>query len=419
MGRTVTVVGLGYVGLPLAISLDKRGMNVTGYDLNSSKVKMLLSGESYIEDVTNEEVASSNITFSSTPSSSLGGTDTVLVCVPTPLKNGKPNYEYVESAFFDIADHLARWKASIDCHPVLLVLESTVGPGTTSGRILKILEDVGLELDRHFHLAFSPERVDPKNSKYDISNTPKVVGGVSEASGKAAEAFYLEYLNKVHLAPNSTVAELSKLWENSFRLINIAFAQEMDLFCRDIFEVDTREVLAAASTKPFGFMPFHPGAGIGGHCISVDPVFLQHELKKDDYESKLIKSSLEVNQTRIEEDMYYWIINEALRYPAEESLFKLLFIGVSYKAGVSDIRESGPLKLYQSIKGAFLFQNSRYHDPLVPVLPDGDESVSLDNIEEFDAVVPLVLQEGVDFDEVRRRAKKILNPALLPGFKEF
>lgn len=411
MGRAVAVVGLGYVGLPLAVLLSRSGARVFGYDISESKIQDLRQGKSHVEDVSDQDIQQTSIEFVTDLEKAADLVDTFLVCVPSPLVGKEPDYSYVEKAFRTIQNAI-NFCSPLQATP-LVSLESTVGPGTTKRLQLLMEKDGDLILDRDFHLAFSPERVDPRNASFTLDSIPKVVGGVSEKSGQVAKAFYSEFFQHVHLCPSSTEAELAKLWENSFRMVNIAFAQEMDNICRNVFDVDTREVLKAAATKPFGFMPFSPGAGAGGHCIPVDPLYLQRhpQVRSAGFESQVLGAALSHNEYWAEDEIPSRILNEVLCLPQSVDS-RVLVVGVTYKPGVSDIRESRPLSIYQTLRNTL--PNCRYHDPLVPRLSEEDESADPD-FADYDIVIPLLLQTGVDFEKLLRESRRVLNPATLPG----
>ncbi len=262
------VIGLGYVGLPLVVTMARAGINVVGYDVDPIVVEHLASGRSHLDDVTAEDLAevAPRTRFTTEPST-LASPDVLFICVPTPLAVGKqPDVSFITGAAEEITHELRAGH--------VVILESTTYPGTTESTVLPILERSGLALDKDFLLAYSPERVDPGNASFRTSNIPRVVGGASEASTKAAELVYLRFVEKVHVVPNARTAEMAKLLENTFRWVNIALVNELSFVARAI-GVNIWDVIEAAATKPFGFMPFYPGPGVGGHCIPLDPFYLQ------------------------------------------------------------------------------------------------------------------------------------------------
>lgn len=352
------VVGLGYVGLPLAVEFAKAGFRVTGVDIDESKVARLRAGVSYVKDVLSEDL-SSQITSGrlrvSTDFSLLAETDTVDICVPTPLRKTRdPDVSFIVDAVEQIRKIL---------HPVqLVILESTTYPGTTEELILPMLEETGLKVGTDFHLAFSPERVDPGNPKYTTKNIPKVVGGVTPACVKAAGTLYRQTLETVVEVQSTQVAEMVKLLENTFRSVNIGLVNELALMCRKM-GIDVWEVINAAATKPFGFMPFYPGPGLGGHCIPIDPFYLSWKARAAGFEARFIELAGAVNSS-----MPYHVaglVAEALNGMGKAVRgSRILVLGVAYKENIDDVRESPAL----DIIGILRRQGGEisYHDPYVP-----------------------------------------------------
>jgi UDP-N-acetyl-D-glucosamine dehydrogenase len=356
----VGVIGLGYVGLPLGVEMAKQGFHVTGIDIDRQKVDSVNAGISHVLDVSNETllslVAQGNIKATQSLAS-VENLDTVSVCVPTPLRKTKePDLSYVIAAAEAIRNHLQQGQ--------LVVFESTTYPGTTREVVLPILEKTGLRVGSDFFLAFSPERVDPGNAKYTTRNIPKVIGGMTPACIELAAMFYSQFVENVVRVSSPECAEMVKLLENTFRSVNIALANEMALLCHKL-KVDVWEVIDAAKTKPFGFMPFYPGPGLGGHCIPIDPYYLTWKARLNGCEPRLIELAAQINDQmpaftvgRIAE-----VLNER-----QKSLkgSKILGLGVAYKRDTSDARESPAIEVLHGLreKGAQV----QYSDPYVPSL---------------------------------------------------
>ena len=368
----VGVIGLGYVGLPLAVEFAKAGFDVTGFDVDQSKVSEMNAGRSYILDVGTEDVAAcvkAGRLRATTDMSKLGEMDAVDICVPRPLRKTKdPDMSFVVSAAEEIAKYI---------HPgMLIVLESTTYPGTTAEVLQPMFEAKGLTVGEGFYLAFSPERVDPANEKFNTRNTPKVVGGTTPACSEMAAALYAAAVDTVVPVSSTQVAEMVKLLENTFRAVNIGLVNEIALMAHRM-NIDVWEVIDAAKTKPFGFMPFYPGPGLGGHCIPIDPFYLSWKAKQSGFECRFIELAGHVNGSMPE----YVVerISEALdtRKKAINGARIHLF-GIAYKKDVSDMRESPALDILQLLhrRGAEL----SYTDPYVPALKEG--SVSLQSIAE-------------------------------------
>ena len=353
----VGVIGLGYVGLPLALEVAKAGIFVTGIDLSLPKVEQVNQGASYIGDVTSKELASqvrSGRLSATTEFKVIRDLDVLIICVPTPLgKTKDPDLSMVMAAVDRIAENQRPGQ--------LVVLESTTYPGTTEELILPRLQESGLEVGKDFFLAFSPERVDPGNPVYHTHNTPKVIGGVTPQCLEVTSRLYRHFI--LHIVPVSScqAAEMVKLLENTFRSVNIGLVNEVALMC-DRLGVDVWEVIEAASSKPFGFMPFQPGPGLGGHCIPIDPLYLSWKLKTLDYRARFIELASEINA-----DMPRYVVskvNDALNdFSKSVKNSRILVIGVSYKKDIDDLRESPALDVIQLLqkRGAKVM----YHDPFV------------------------------------------------------
>jgi UDP-N-acetyl-D-glucosamine dehydrogenase len=354
----VGIVGLGYVGLPLAVEFAKAGFAVTGIDLQRSKVDGLNRGESHIQDVSSREVAEllEKKRFRATSDFSVvRDLDTLNICVPTPLRKTKdPDMSYIVSSVEDIAKHF---------HPGLLViLESTTYPGTTDELLLPTFEKLGYKAGEDFFLCFSPERVDPGNPVYQTSNTPKVVGGITPACTEMGELFFSQALETVVPVSNTRVAEMVKLLENTFRMINIGLANEMALMC-DGMGINVWEVIDAAATKPFGFMPFYPGPGLGGHCIPIDPFYLSWKTKQSGIEARFIELAGYING-----NMPHFIVSKVQHALNDHGKAvkgsHVHVVGVAYKRNIDDMRESPALDIILLLKK--LGATITYSDPFVP-----------------------------------------------------
>jgi UDP-N-acetyl-D-glucosamine dehydrogenase len=356
----IGIVGLGYVGLPLAVAFAQAGFKVIGLDLDPRKVDQLNSGQSYIGDVPSDQiaeiVANGNFT-ASTDYESLRQADAVSICVPTPLRKTKdPDMSYVISATESVA--------GISHAGMLIVLESTTYPGTTEEILVPRMRQAGLQPGEDVFVAFSPERIDPGNKEYGVKNTPKVVGGYTEACREVACAYYATVADQVVPVSSARAAEMVKLLENTFRAVNIGLVNEMALMC-DKLDVDVWEVIRAAATKPFGFMSFYPGPGIGGHCIPIDPLYLSWKLKTLNYTARFIELASEVNTS-----MPRYVVTKIADALNDEAKAvrgaHIAVLGVAYKRDVDDVRESPALDIIQllSERGAQV----SYHDPHVPSL---------------------------------------------------
>ena len=358
----VGVIGLGYVGLPLAVEFAKAGLTTVAFDVDVEKVEAIRRGESYIGDVPAEEVRAvteAGRLIATDDFSQLAHVDTIDICVPTPLrKTGDPDLSYIVSAIDEIAKHLHAGQ--------LVILESTTYPGTVEEVVRPKLESEGLKAGVDFYLAFSPERVDPGNAEWHTRNIPKVVGGVDDASTEIAAQLYGQIVDSVVRVSSTTVAEMVKLLENTFRAVNIGLANELALMCRRL-GVDVWEVIEAAKSKPFGFMPFYPGPGLGGHCIPIDPFYLSWKAKQTGFESRFIELAGHINagMPRYVVELVADALNSQSR-AINGSRVHLL--GMAYKPGVSDIRESPAIDIALLLqeRGAKL----SYSDPFVPQLSE-------------------------------------------------
>ncbi|MBE0569443.1 MAG: nucleotide sugar dehydrogenase [Deltaproteobacteria bacterium] len=403
---TAVVIGLGYVGLPLAMEYAGAGIEVIGVDVDGSKVRALKAGKSYIGDIPGETVkkAVDSGRFSATTDFSVVAmADTVNICVPTPLRKTKdPDLSYIVGAMEHIADYLHK--------DMLVVLESTTYPGTTKEVLGPMVEEKGFKIGRDIFLAFSPERVDPGNEKYTTKNIPKVVGGVTPRCGKIAAALYSGVMEKVHPVSSAAVAEMVKLLENTFRSVNIALVNEIALMANRM-GIDVWEVIEAAKTKPFGFMPFYPGPGIGGHCIPLDPFYLSWKAKQFGFESRFIELAGVVNG-----QMPHYTVDrvaEALnRFRKSINGSKVLVLGVAYKKNISDVRESPALDILHLLaeKGARL----SYCDPYVPEVRDvvidlKASPFSAATLRKADCVLVVTDHSAFDYRMVARESKVVVD----------
>ena len=400
----VGIVGLGYVGLPLAVEFAKAGFGVTGIDLSDSKIARVNARESYVGDVANAALAplvESGKLSATTDFSVVRDLDTVNICVPTPLRKTKdPDMSYIVSACGEIAKYL---------HPgMLVILESTTYPGTTDELVLPMLEQGGLKAGRDFFLCFSPERVDPGNPRYNTSNIPKVVGGVTRACTEMGRLFYSQAIAKVVAVSSTRVAEMVKLLENTFRMINIGLANEIAMMCARM-GIDVWEVIEAAATKPFGFMPFYPGPGLGGHCIPVDPFYLSWKTKQAGIEARFIELAGYING-----QMPHFVVEKIQNAlndhakPVKGSHIHIL--GVAYKKNIDDVRESPALDIMLLLKrrGARL----TYSDPYVAWLDLEGERLDREDVglvAQADCTVIVTDHAIFNFLEIAEQANLIVD----------
>lgn len=365
----IAVIGMGYVGLPLAVTFATAGFNVVGIDPNESKVEMLNRGESYISDISNatlRKYTDNGRIRASTDYSILHEIDAVSICVPTPLrKTGDPDMSYIDAVSKELAHYLHRG--------MVIVLESSTYPGTTREFVLpSLIEHTDLVVGEDFFLAFSPERVDPGRTDFTTKNTPKVVGGITPACTEVATAWYSQAIDTIVPVSTTEVAEMTKLLENTFRMINISMVNELAMMC-DRLNIDVWEVVEAAGTKPFGFMKFTPGPGMGGHCIPIDPVYLSWKMKTLNYTARFIDLASEID-TNMPRHVVTKMQDALNRYKKPLNGSKVLILGVAYKPNISDLRESPAIDIIHLLKekGA----NVVYHDPYVPELQMGDERMN-------------------------------------------
>lgn len=403
----IGVIGLGYVGLPLAVEKAKAGYTVIGFDVQQKKVDMVNAGINYIGDVVDQELTDLVMSGRLSATADYGRIkelDAVTICVPTPLdKYQQPDVSYVVNSVTSVAQNL---------HPgMLVILESTTYPGTTEEVVKPILEDTGLKCGKDFFLAFSPERVDPGNKEYHTKNTPKVVGGVTPECTEVAASLYRHVLEgEVFTVSSPAVAEMEKILENTFRNINIALANEMSILCRRM-GIDVWEVIDAAKTKPYGFMAFYPGPGLGGHCIPIDPFYLTWKARGYDYHTRLIETAGEINNympefvvERISE-----ILNKD-RKPLNGS--KVLLLGAAYKKDIDDLRESPVLKIIEHLEKAQA--DVIYNDPYIPQFDHNGkhyESVDLTDelLENVDIAVVTTDHSCYDYQKIVDKARAVFD----------
>ena len=403
---TAAVIGLGYVGLPLAMEITAAGFDVIGIDLDSSKIDILKQGRSYILDVSEKDIGDTIQSGKFKPTSDfsvLANADTVSICVPTPLsKSRDPDISFILSATEEIRKYLHRDQ--------LIVLESTTYPGTTDELIVPELETSGLRVGSDFYVAYSPERIDPGNATFTTRNTPKIVGGVTPRCTEIARLFYSQFIDQVVPVSSTKCAEMVKLLENTFRSVNIGMVNELALMC-DLLGVDVYEVIDAAATKPFGFSPFYPGPGLGGHCIPIDPHYLAWKLKALNFQARFIGLAAEINgmMPAVVSSMVADGLNRVSKSIRGS---KVMILGVAYKKNVSDCRESPALDVMRLLgeKGAIL----SYSDPLVPTVHLGRRTLksigtSPAQIAEHDCVIILTDHSSYDIREIVESAKLVID----------
>lgn len=402
----IAVVGLGYVGLPLAVHFAKKGFEVYGLDKDADRVRRVQRSESYILDIPSSElktVVERGKLRASTHFDILKIIDVIIICVPTPLKSKyTPDISYIVSAVKTIRMYLKK--------DTLIILESTTYPGTTRELIKPELEKSGLKSGRDFFLSFSPERIDPGNKEYDVTKITKVVGGIDPASGHLTKLLYEKIIKRVHQVSSAEAAEMAKLLENTFRIINVGWVNEVAMMCHKM-KIDVWEVIDAAKTKPFGFMPFYPGLGVGGHCIPDDPLYLYWKAKHHGFNSKFIKLSADINSYM---PQYAVERLKALLKKKRKKLAgaRLLVVGVTYKKDVKDLRKSPPLKLIELLQDAKA--KVEYFDPIIPYLNINSihlTSVPLNKktLNQFDCVLIATDHTTVDYKLILDHARSIFD----------
>lgn len=402
----VGIIGLGYVGLPLAVEFAKVGFRVTGIDVNQKAVEMINQGKSYILDVSTEELSElvkKGLLKATTDYSVVKKLDTIDICVPTPLRKTKePDVSYIVSAIEGLKNYIHK--------DMLIILESTTYPGTTDELLTPVIEEKGFKVGKDVFVAFSPERVDPSNKKFNTKNTPKVVGGATSECTKIVIKFYSQAIDKIVPVSSTQAAELVKLLENTFRAVNIGLVNELALLCEK-FNINVWEVIDAAATKPFGFMPFYPGPGLGGHCIPIDPYYLSWKAKAYNFQARFIELAGEINSL-----MPSFVVTRALSILNENKKClngaKVLVLGVAYKPDVSDIRESPALEVIEELekKSAKVY----YNDPFIPELKMPHKtykSVNLteSNLRSFDLVIITTNHTDYDYETIIKNSKIIFD----------
>lgn len=403
----VGIMGMGYVGLPLSCAFANRGYPTTGFEVDAKKVEFVNKGVSYIDDITRSElrqVTGSGFLKATCDFSELARQDAVIICVPTPLRKSKdPDISYILSAMQQIKKYFKPGQ--------LVILESTTYPGTTREHLLPALSESGFEVGREFFLAFSPERVDPGNREYQIHNTPKVVGGATAQCAELAAALYGKVVECVFPVSSLEAAEMTKILENTFRAVNIGMINEMAIMC-NYLGISVTEVVEAAKTKPFGYMPFYPGPGIGGHCIPLDPHYLAWKMRTLNIEPRFIELAGAINSKMPE-----YVVERAgnilnLQLGKAFSRAEILLLGVSYKKDISDVRESPALDVIERLwsQGAQVY----YHDPLVPTIQLGGRTLLSEPLDEkllLSADMALIITDhsAVDYGLVVKHARLILD----------
>lgn len=405
----IAILGLGYVGLPLAVVFGEAGFHVTGIDPDTRKIEAISKGLSYIPDVPTEAVeklVKSGHLTATTDFAVLKDIDAVSICVPTPLrKTGDPDMSFILSATEELAKYMHKG--------MVIVLESTTYPGTTRELLLpKLGTDHGLAVGEDWFLAFSPERVDPGREDWTTINTPKVMGGITEACGEVATAWYEGAIDTVHRVSSAEAAEMAKLLENTFRMINIGLVNELAIMCERL-GIDVWEVIDAAASKPFGFMKFSPGPGLGGHCIPIDPLYLSWKMKSFNYNARFIELASEINT-----NMPRYVVSRVMEALNERGKAlkgsKLLILGVAYKADVDDVRESPALDVIGLLrnKGAIV----EYHDPYIPHIHHEHEGWHMDSVKDMmssvkdaDIVVIITDHKAYDYADVVEAAQSVFD----------
>ena len=410
---TVGVIGLGYVGLPLVVEFALKNFPTIGFEVDEKKTADINAGKSHIVDVSSENVKKcldGGKFHATTDFSELEKCDVIIICVPTPLRKTKdPDMSYILAAGDQIKKYARRGQ--------LVILESTTYPGTTDEVLQPMIEEADLKMDEDFLLAFSPERVDPGNPQFQTHNIPKVVGGVTKDSGEVSAFLYSQIVENVHLVSSARVAEAAKLWENTFRAINIGMANEMAKVCKAL-DIDTWEVVGAAATKPFGFMAFYPGPGIGGHCIPLDPHYLSWKARQHGFDSQFISLAEQINSGMPK--YVVELVRDALN-DNEKSIkcANVLILGVAYKKDIDDMRESPALSIIDLLraKGAEV----SYHDPFVPEVhfdhaytigagePLFNSDLTDDLIKSSDCVIICTEHSGVDYPRVLELAPLVVD----------
>ncbi|MEO0136205.1 MAG: nucleotide sugar dehydrogenase [candidate division WOR-3 bacterium] len=403
----VGIIGMGYVGLPLALELCRRGFTVLGVDIDKQRVEKINHGISFIDDVPQEELAKfvrEKKLCATLDYNKLKAVEIIIICVPTPVNaNKEPDLNPIISSGKNIAKILRKGQ--------LVILKSTTFPETTEKILLPILEESGLKVGKDFYLAFCPERIDPGNKKFGIANTPAVVGGVTKKCTEITTEFYKQFVNQVVPVSSARTAEMTKLLENTFRNVNIALVNEFAQLCERMGNIDIWEVIQAAKTKPFGFMPFYPGPGVGGHCIPVDPYYLSYKAREYDFHTVFIELSARVN-----EEMPYFVVNKTIEELSKSgvcpSKAKVLLLGMAFKKDISDLRDSPAIKVYQIIKDKV--SKLDYNDPHVPYFELNGKKIksvrlNFSRLKEYDAVVILTDHSAYDYEKILKYSRLIID----------
>lgn len=403
----IGIIGLGYVGLPLAVEIAKCGFSIIGIDIDSRRVREVNRGMSAIGDVDSQtlrKLVKNGKIKATTDHRKLKFCDIIIICVPTPVDvNKEPNLEPVINSTREIKKTLRKGQ--------LIILKSTTYPETTEKVVQPILDERGLRVGRDYFLAFCPERIDPGNKRFGVLNTPTVIGGVTKKCTRLTTLFYKQFMNKVHPVSSPRAAEMTKLLENTFRNVNIALVNEFAQLCERMGSIDIWEVIEAAKTKPFGYMPFYPGPGVGGHCIPIDPYYLSWKAREYDFHTVFIELS-----ARINEDMPYFIVNKTINALSESgvcpSTARVLLLGMAFKKDISDLRDSPAIKVYHIIKP--MVGVVKYNDPHVPEFSTNGKkitSVSLNahELKKYDAVVILTNHSAYDYDFIAKHARLIVD----------
>ncbi|MBN1348196.1 nucleotide sugar dehydrogenase [candidate division KSB1 bacterium] len=404
----IGIIGLGYVGIPIAVEYAKKGFHVRGFDLDEKKVKAINHGENYIDDIDDadmRQIVDDKLFSATTTFEDLVRQDVIYICVPTPFKRNKePDNSHIHAAAQAIAERLQKGQ--------LIIIKSTTYPETTENEVLPILEKPGFKVGQDFYLAFSPERVDPGNKKFTTANTPIVVGGVTEDCTKIAAEAIGKIITHVHTVSNPRVAEMEKLLENIFRSVNIALVNELARLCDRMGGIDIWEVVEAAATKPFGFMPFYPGPGIGGHCILVDPYFLSSKAREYDFHTNFIELAAETN-----EDMPFYVsgmIRRSLSLLGVPFLdATVLVLGVAFKKDIDDTRNSPALKIMELLMQRGVTK-LHYNDPYVPSIKVLDKKfksveISPEFLQQCDVVVIATNHSAYDYEMIAANAKSVVD----------
>ena len=404
----IGIIGLGYVGLPLAVAFAEAGLHVIGFDKSQNKVDKINRGENYIKDIRDavlKEVVNKVFFKATTDFSEISQCDALLICVPTPLDRfRKPDMSYIESACVSIGKYMKR--------EVFICLESTTYPTTTESFMLPIIErESGMKHGKDFWLAFSPERVDPGNASFHTKNTPKVLGAISPEGLEIGKSIYSKAIEKIHVVSSPRVAEMVKILENTYRLVNISLINELSLLANKM-DINIWEVIEAAKTKPFGFHAFYPGPGVGGHCIPLDPFYLEHIAKMYNFDLSMIHAAGHINM-RMPHYMYIKIVTALNKHKKSVNGNKVLFLGVAYKPDIDDERESPTLEIIDTVakKGGIV----SYNDPFIPHITTHDghkfDSVELtaENLSNADVVVIATKHTVYDFSMIRKQARLIVD----------